>query len=91
MPQVAFKDGPTGSWPSKGNHFKEYRRKRSEEMVKRQRDRYGTPGVIPNFEGKEAPSWSEAQDEARYQRGAESAATFDARVTKEKLEKVSLK
>lgn len=90
VPQIAFKDGPTGSWPSKGNHFKEYRRKQSEAAEKRQRDRYGDPqkGAVPNFEGKEARSWVEAQAEALVKRGPESAATYNSKVAEEKSKKI---
>ncbi len=84
--QVAFKDGPSGGWPSKANHFKEYRRKQSERMEKRQKDRYGhlRTDAIPNYGGKETGTWQEAQFQALKEKGAESAATFKAKVDQEK-------
>lgn len=87
IPQVAFKDGPTGSWPSKGNHFKEYRRKQAEKMEKRQQERYGDApkrGAVPNYNGKETGTWAEAQFQALKDKGAESAATFNDKVSQEK-------
>ncbi len=61
--QVVFKDGPSGSWPSKGNHYQQYRKKRDTEMKKRQRDRYGEPKrAIPNYQGQQTESWTEAQN-----------------------------
>lgn len=85
VPQVAFKDGASSGWPSKANHFSNYRRQRSEEMAKRQRDRYGdvSKGSIPNYNGVEAPTWADARSEALRNGGSESAATYNAKVEKE--------
>ena len=86
VPQVAFKDGPSGSWPSKGDRFKTYRRKQAEKMEKRQRDRYGdvSKGAVPNYNGKDTGTWAEAQFQALKDKGAESAATFNDKVAQEK-------
>lgn len=90
IPQVAFKDGPTGSWPSKGNRYKQYREKRDGEMKRRQRDRYGeAKQLIPNYNGQITESWREAQSLASQDKNKESdmraasANTFNDRVSNE--------
>jgi len=88
VPQVALKDGPSGSWPSKGERFKNFRAKQSETMGKRQRDRYGeVKSAVPNYMGQETSSWAEARESALKERGAASAATYDAKVSEEKAAK----
>lgn len=91
--QFALKDGPSGSWPSKGNNFQAYRARRSDEMKRRQRDRYGEPKkLIPNYKGQETGSWREAQSlamsdkESHERRGVDSIAvgsTFNAKIAEE--------
>ena len=90
--QFALKDGPSGSWPSKGNHYKGYRNKRDQEMQKRQKDRYGhlRHDAIPNYNGKDTGTWAEAQFQALKDKGAESAATFVPKVKKEKAGKLEI-
>ena len=84
--QVALIDGPSGSWPSKGERFKKYRAKTSEEAGKRQRDRYGEmKGAIPNYNGTEVPTWNDAKELALKDKGVESAATFDFKIKEEKV------
>ena len=79
-------DGPTGSWPSKGNSFKNYRAKQSEKMEKKQRDRYGEPKqLIPNHKGVQHENWAHARETALKESGPSSAATYNKRVSKEKL------
>ncbi len=93
--QFALKDGPSGSWPSKGNRFKQYRAKRSEEMGRRQQDRYGhlNRDALPNYQGQLTEDWREARDiamkdkESHESRGTDSlavAATFNQAISKEK-------
>ncbi len=93
VPQVAFKDGPSGGWPSKANHFKEYRRKQSEKMEKRQKDRYGhlSRDAVPNIGGVETGSWREAQFQALKERGPESAATYNSKILEEKKKDKKIK
>lgn len=85
VPQVVLKDGASGSWPSKGERFKNYRAKQSEKMTKRQYDRYGDvkSGAIPNYKGVDTGTWKEAQFQALKDKGAESAATYGAKVKEE--------
>lgn len=61
--QFALKDGPSGSWPSKGNHFKQYRANQSKKMKRKQLDRYGhlNHDCVPNYGGKITEDWREAQ------------------------------
>lgn len=82
--QFVLKDGPSGSWPSKGERFKKFRAKSSQSAARRQRERYGeNTGAIPNYKGKEADSWQEARSEALRDAGPEVAATFDDKVSAE--------
>lgn len=88
--QVALKDGPSGSWPSKGGRFQDHRAKQSAIMEKRQFDRYGPPKqAISNFEGKETENWREAKEIAIKERGIESGATYDAKIKEENAKKIS--
>lgn len=65
VPQIALKDGPSGSWPSKGVKYQKYRANRNEEMKRRQLDRYGAPKeLISNYGGEITESWREAQNMA---------------------------
>lgn len=87
VPQVAFKDGPSGSWPSKGDRIKKQRQQASEAAGKRQRDRYGASvkrDAIPNYDSKDTGTWAEAQQMALKERGKASAATYNDKVKKEK-------
>jgi len=85
VPLVSFLDGPSGSWPSKGNRFKKHREKSAEAASLRQRDRYGAVGgAVPNFQGKDTGTWAEAQFQAMKEKGVESAATYNDKVKSEK-------
>ena len=87
VPQVAFKDGPSGSWVSKGLRFQKYRAQQSAAAERRQNERFGAPKqAIPNYKGEETGTWSEAQRIARDKNGPESAATYNALVKDEKKE-----
>lgn len=78
--QFALKDGPSGSWPSKGNRFKQYRSKRSEEMERRQKDRYGhiNRDAIPNYQGQITENWREAQSMAMADKDRQEAVGTDS-------------
>jgi hypothetical protein len=79
-----LKDGPSGSYPSKGIRVKQQRAKASMDAARRQRERYGNNcESIPNYKGKETGTWREAQNQALVDRGAESAATYDSKVRAE--------
>lgn len=85
-PSVAhfiLKDGPSGSWPSKGNRFKKFREKASQAASKRQKERYRVPTLVPNFEGKETGTWRDARTEALKEKGPGVAATYDDKVKAE--------
>jgi hypothetical protein len=81
--QFILKDGPSGSWPSKGNRYKQHRAEASAAASKRQKERYKENRLVPNFEGKETESWAEAREYAVQKKGLESAATYDAKVATE--------
>lgn len=89
VPFVSFLDGPSGSWPSKGDRFKAHRAKASEDAAKRQRDRYGeVKGAVPNYKGQECESWREAQSEAVKEKGIEVAKTFESKIAEESSSKL---
>lgn len=94
--QFALKDGPTGSWPSKGNRFKKFRSDQSMKMEKRQRDRYGhlNRDCVPNYQGNLTEDWREAQNMAMKDKETNPdslavAATFNPQINKEKRKKGS--
>lgn len=89
VPQIVLKDGATGSWPSKGNRFKQYRQKASEAATKRQQNRYGDPkGAVPNYDGKETESWREAKSIAIKEQGLKVAPSYDQKITQESSGKI---
>jgi len=92
--QFALKDGPSGSWPSKGNRFKAYRASQSEKMKRKQEDRYGhlNRDCVPNYQGQLTEDWREAQDLAMKDKDKNpdslaTAATFNGQIEKEKRKK----
>jgi hypothetical protein len=92
VPQIAFKDGESGSWPSKGERIKKQRAAASAAAARRQRDRYGEPKkAIPNFNGKLTGTWQEAQFQALKERGTESATTYNNKVLEEKAADTTVK
>jgi hypothetical protein len=90
VPQIVFKDGPTGSWPSKGNHFKRFREKQSETMAKRQLDRYGPPKqALPNYKGEETGTWEEAKSQAIKDKGLDAdIPAYDAKIAETNKNKI---
>src|SRR5512135_1878569 len=86
---AVLKDGPTGSWPSKGNRFKQYRQKASEAAAKRQLEHHGPPKkAIPNYKGQEVESWEAAKSDAIRDKGLEAAPTYDAKIAEVKKDKL---
>ncbi len=85
VPQIVFKDGPTGSWPSKGERFKKFRQKSSAAAEKRQNERFGgiSREAVPNYKGTETGTWRDAQDMAKRDAGPAVAATYKSKVSKE--------
>lgn len=79
-----LKDGPSGSWPSKGDRVKRQRTEASNKAARRQKERYKVPKLIPNVEGRECESWAEAKNDVLYEHGPKAAATYDSRVKAEK-------
>lgn len=78
-----LKDGPSGGWASKALKENKYRRGRSQVMARREQDHVFKNRLVPNFEGQEAPSWKEAQEEARSKKGDLAALTYQPHVAKE--------
>jgi hypothetical protein len=81
--QFVLKDGPSGSWPSKGERIKSQRKKASEAAGQRQRERYKNPSMVANFRGRETGTWRDAQTEALKEKGPEAAATYSDKVKEE--------
>jgi hypothetical protein len=93
-----LKDGPSGSWPSKGNRFTQYRTEQDKRAQKRQEERFGhlRKGIIPNYKGVEAESWTEAQSMAMADKASNpdplaTAATFVPKIEEEKKLKSPIK
>ena len=89
--QFALKDGPSGSWPSKGGRFKKYRSDQNEKMKRKQRDRYGdlNRDCVPNYRGELTGDWREAQnlamkDSDRNPDSLKTASTYNKQIHKEK-------
>jgi hypothetical protein len=89
VPQIVFRDGATGSWPSKGNRFKQYRQKESERAATRQKARYGEAKVaIPNYKGEETGTWEEAKSQAIKDKGLEVVPAYDAKIAEANKNKI---
>lgn len=84
--QVGFvlKDGQSGGWTSKSNKEHRFRRVRSDQMARRERDNVPKSSLVPNYKGQEAHSWSDVQDHVRSTVGVEAARTYDSRVERER-------
>jgi hypothetical protein len=78
-----LKDGPSGSWMSKGYKEKKYRAQRSQVMAHRERNHVFKTKLIPNLNGQEASTWKDVRDEVRSKSGEAAASTYDAHVAKE--------
>lgn len=85
-----LRDGPTGSWPSKGGRIKAQRMKASQDAASRQKKRFGNLNTkaIPNYKGNEASDWTEAKEMAAKDVGAEKAAVYDFKIAEEKATKI---
>jgi len=83
--QMGFvlKDGPSGGWASKASKENKYRRARSGEMARREKDNVFKSRLIPNLGGKEASTWKDVQDQVRTDKGDVAATTYDSLVAKE--------
>lgn len=78
-----LRDGIHGGWVSKAARENKYRKGRTAEMVRKERDHVFKNKLVPNLEGQEAHSWKDVQDEVRSKKGEAAAATYDSLVTKE--------
>jgi len=81
--KFVLKDGESGGWASKALKENKYRQERRQVMTKRERDHAPKTRLVPNFGGKEAPSWADVRDHVMSTKGAASAATYDRLVTRE--------
>ncbi len=83
--EVAFvlKDGVSGGWTSKSGKENKYRKARSAEMARREKDHVFKNQLVPNHGGEEAHSWSDVRDHVRSTKGEVAASTYDHLVSKE--------
>ncbi len=72
-----MRDGESGGWASKAMKENGYRAKRHMTMTRREQDHVFKPKLVPNFDGQEAPSWLDAQAEARAKKGDAAAVTYE--------------
>lgn len=83
--EIAFvlKDGVSGGWTSKAGKENKYRKARSVEMARREKDHVFKNQLVPNYGGEEAHSWSDVRDHVHSTKGEVAASTYDHLVSKE--------
>jgi len=74
-------------WPSKSEREKNYRKKRTQIMKKRQEDHVKKPELRPNFNGEMTGTWADAQAAAHD--AGKNISSYDNLVQKEKAGKKS--
>lgn len=80
-----LKEGESGGWATKAIKENAYRKKRREEVGRRERDHVFKPNLQPNYKGTETGTWKEAQELARTEKGSASASTYEPLVRKEQV------
>jgi len=80
-----LKEGESGGWASKSIKENAYRKKRRQEMARREKDHVFKASLQPNYDGTETGTWREAQELARKEKGDGSAQTYDPLVKKEQV------
>lgn len=85
--RVAFvlREGESGGWQSKSIKENAYRKKRREEMARREKDHVFKSNLQANYKGEETGTWREAQEMARQTDGEVAAATYDPLVNREQV------
>jgi hypothetical protein len=78
-----LKEGESGGWATKSIKENAYRKKRREEVGRRERDHVFKASLQPNFDGVETGTWKEAQELARKEKGDASASTYTPLVNKQ--------
>lgn len=73
-------------WPSKTIKEKNYRKKRSAHMSKKQRDHVQKPTLQPNFNGEATGTWADAQTAAHD--AGKNYISYDNLVAQEKSKKL---
>jgi hypothetical protein len=84
--QVGFvmKDGESGGWTSKADKENRFRRVRSAQMARREKDHVFKSRLVPNYKGQEAHCWADVQDHVRSTSGVEAARTYNSHVARER-------
>ena len=72
-----LKEGESGGWVTKSIKENAYRKKRREEVAKKEKDHVFKASLQPNYKGEETGTWREAQELARKEKGDASASTYD--------------
>lgn len=80
-----LKEGESGGWATKSIKENAYRKKRREEVAKKERDHVFKASLQPNYDGVETGTWKEAQELARKEKGGASASTYDSLVKSEQV------
>lgn len=78
-----LKDGISGGWMSKAHKENEYRKRRYEEMGRKQKNHAPRTRLVPNYGGKLADQWSDVRDHVHSTKGGASASTYDRLVAEE--------
>ncbi len=78
-----LKDGESGGWPSRTSKELKFRRRRYDEMGRRQKEHAPKTRLVPNHGGQLADKWADVQDHVHTTSGAAAAATYDQLVAKE--------
>jgi hypothetical protein len=79
---LIMKEGESGGWASKALKENAYRKKRRQEMARREKDHVFKNSLQPNYEGVETGSWKEAREMARKEKGVASASSYDSLIKK---------
>lgn len=80
-----LKEGESGGWASKSIKENAWRKRRREQMEKKERDHVFKASLQPNYDGMETGTWREAQELARQEKGEGSASTYDPLVKQEQV------
>ena len=72
-----LKEGESGGWATKSIKESAYRKKRRDEVAKKEKDHVFKASLQPNFDGVETGTWKEAQELARKEKGEASASTYE--------------
>lgn len=73
-------------WPEKNYREKKYRKNRSKELAKRQKEKHPVPELKPNYKGQRTESWREAKNRAKKDAEPKLETTYDPLIRQEESE-----